>query len=95
MSMQSPIVCPTCGKENSTLSGGNDWFCATHYAECVKQMRDDYQKSLDEAKARRIAAAAKGQETRKAKLDGTYRAPRRNMEAYRRIKENYCKRMGW
>lgn len=88
-------TCPKCGSENSTESGGNDWFCAIHYAEVIAQTKAENQAWADEFKARRIAGARKAQETRKAKADGTYRAPRRDMESYRRIKENYCNRMGW
>jgi hypothetical protein len=93
--MNMMLACPTCGNENSTATGGNDWFCATHYAEVLAQMRAENQARADEHRATRIAGAQKAQATRNAKADGTYRAPRKNMEAYRRIKETYCNRMGW
>ncbi len=89
------ISCPTCGKENSTESGGNAWFCAIHYAEAIAKVDADNAARAAEHKARRVAGSRKAQETKRAIADGTYRAPRKDMESYRRIKENYCNRMGW
>jgi hypothetical protein len=57
-------------------------------------MHSDNQARNDEHAARRKTGARKAQATKQAKADGTYVAPRKNMAAYRRIKDAYCRRFG-
>lgn len=84
--MPSPVTCPICGGDNSTVTGGNDWFCFAHYAECMAELEASNASRLAESAARRKASAQKAVVTKAAIKAGTYQARPKNMEAYRRIK---------
>ena len=93
--MQTPAECPKCGKENTEASGGNGWFCATHYAEVVAGLQQQLIARQEEAKLNRQRAARKAVETKKQIKDGTYVGRRKNMAEYNRIRDRYIKAMGW